>query len=61
MPFTGELPAGRKRRVVIEIRGPRDAKQQKRFKQALQKLLKQNNAAIRSAPKKPRAPRKKSR
>jgi hypothetical protein len=59
VPFTGDLPAGKRRRVVIELRGPRDAQQQKRFKAALQKLLRQNNAAIRpTAKKKPAARRK---
>lgn len=51
MPFNA-LPAGRKRKVVIEVRGPRETKDQKRFKSALQKLLKQHNASIRTTPKK---------
>ena len=55
MPFP-PIQAGKKRRVVIEIRGPRDSAQQKRLKAALQKLLKQHNAGIKrkSAPKKRR-------
>ena len=51
MPFTGDLRAGKRVRVTIEIRGPRDAAQQRRLKAALQKLLKLHNAAIRRAPK----------
>jgi hypothetical protein len=41
---------------VIEIRGPRDDAQQKRFKAALQKLLRQHGAGIKrkAAPKKRR-------
>ena len=57
MPFQA-VPSGKKRRVVVEIRGPRDEKQQKRFKAALQKLLKQNNAAVKKAA---RAKKRKSR
>lgn len=45
------MPPGRKRKVVVEIRGPRDAKQQKRLKSALSKLLKQHNAAVKKSSK----------
>lgn len=48
MPFQA-VPRGKKRRVVVEIRGPRDAAQQKRLKSALRKLLKQHNASVRTA------------
>ena len=51
MPFTGDLRAGKKVRVTIEIRGPRAAAQQRRLKGALQKLLKLHNAVIRTPPK----------
>ena len=55
MPFAA-IPPNKKRRVVIEIRGPRDAAQQRRLRSALQKLLRQHNAGIkrRAAPKKRR-------
>ena len=64
MPFTG--PAYKKR-ITIELRGPADAKALKRLKDALAKVAKQHNAAIRPAAraaarkKKSAAPRKKSR
>jgi hypothetical protein len=64
VPFTG--PAYRKR-ITIELRGPADARALKRLKDALAKLVKQHNAAIRPAPraaarkKKSAASRKKSR
>ena len=41
MPFT-DIPAGKKVRFSLEIRGPRDAVQGKRFKKALFALLKKN-------------------
>lgn len=50
MPFR-EVLKGKKRKVVVEIRGPRDKKQQARLKKALGKVLKQHNAAVK-APKK---------
>jgi hypothetical protein len=58
VPFTG-VPAGKKRRIVIELRGPREVKEQKRLKAALLKLLKQHNASIRSTAKKKKPARRK--
>jgi hypothetical protein len=61
VPFTGGLPAGKKVRIVIEVQGPLSVLQQRRFRIALQKLLKQHHATIRpAAAKKKRAPRRKS-
>ena len=64
MPFTGDLRAGKRVRVTIEFRGPRDATQQRRLKVALQKLLKVHNAVIRTPAKRAKkasSPRRKSR
>jgi hypothetical protein len=47
VPFTGPL---KRKRLTIELRGPADARALKRLKDALTKLLKQHNAAIRPAP-----------
>ncbi len=57
MPFRA-LPRGKKTRVVVEIRGPRDDKQQKKLKDALRKLLTQHGASIKAPAKKKPARRK---
>ena len=60
MPFRN-LQRGKKSRVVVEVRGPRDDKQQKRFKAALRALLKKHGASIKSSAKKKPARRKRRR
>jgi len=48
MPFAS-IPKGRKKRIVIEVKGPREAKQGKKLKAALRSLLKKHSASIKSS------------
>jgi hypothetical protein len=50
MPFAS-IPKGRKKRIVIEVKGPREAKQGKKLKAALRALLKKHNASIKASKK----------
>jgi hypothetical protein len=48
MPFAA-IKKGRKKRIVIEVKGPREAKQGKKLKAALRALLKKHSATIKSS------------
>ena len=46
MPISMDLPAGKRVRFTLEIRGPRSAVQGKRFKKALDALLRKNRTTV---------------
>jgi len=57
MPGFIHIPPGKKVRITLEVRGPRDPEQGRRFKKALLTLLRRN--AARLLPARARAKRKK--
>lgn len=56
MPGFIYIPAGKKVRVVLEVRGPRTAEEGKEFKKELSTILKRNAARLVA----PRAKKKKA-
>ena len=46
MPGFIHIPSGKKIRITLEVRGPRDPEQGRRFKKALLTLLRRNAARL---------------